>query len=136
MINKINEKIISITETDFKIEGSWPEYSGFIIETDSQTIKMGISNFQSCCENWGYLMTNDNIQDFVGATLHSISETDLLLNVTELDELRYMHEGAKMFINFETSEGTLQFVAYNAHNGYYGHSCVLLSKQLNIQDVL
>lgn len=33
-----------------------------------------------------------------------------------------------MFINVETTNGLLQFVAYNEHNGYYGHEVKLVSK--------
>jgi hypothetical protein len=36
--------------------------------------------------------------------------------------------GSAMFINVETTKGLLQFVAYNEHNGYYGHEVKLVSK--------
>lgn len=36
--------------------------------------------------------------------------------------------GSAMFINVETTKGLLQFVAYNEHNGYYGHDVLLVSK--------
>ena len=36
--------------------------------------------------------------------------------------------GSAMFINVETTNGLLQFVAYNEHNGYYGHEVKLVSK--------
>lgn len=36
-----------------------------------------------------------------------------------------------MFINIETTKGFLQFVVYNEHNGYYGHSVLLVSKYGN-----
>ncbi len=41
-----------------------------------------------------------------------------------------------MFVNLETNVGLLQFVAYNSHNGYYGHDAVLVSKQLNLTEAL
>jgi hypothetical protein len=49
------EKILRIEETTFKTnEKDWSIYEGFQIITDQQTIKVGISNGQSCCESWGY----------------------------------------------------------------------------------
>ena len=53
-----------------------------------------------------------------------------------IEELEYLDSGGAMFVNLETSEGLLQFVAYNAHNGYYGHEAVLVSKQLNHEERL
>lgn len=136
MIAKTNEKILSIKESTFNIGDRYNNYDGYIMETDQQEIKMGISNYQSCCENWGYLMTNDNVYEFIGATLYNITETNKLLQTKPLTELEYVEEGSCMFINFETSNGTLQFVAYNEHNGYYGHEAVLISKQLLVDDTL
>lgn len=40
-----------------------------------------------------------------------------------------LYEGEAMFINFETSKGTLQFTLYNSHNGYYGHTAKVISKR-------
>jgi hypothetical protein len=37
-----------------------------------------------------------------------------------------MYEGGAMFINFITDVGVFQIVAYNEHNGYYGHESVLV----------
>ena len=45
-------------------------------------------------------------------------------------------EGGVMFVNITTSKGVLQFVAYNEHNGYYGHSACVISKQLNHEECL
>ena len=39
----------------------------------------------------------------------------------DLIEIVHRLEGGVMFVNLETDMGTLQFVAYNEHNGYYGH---------------
>ena len=48
----------------------------------------------------------------------------------------YSEECSAMFVNFETSNGTFQLTMYNTHNGYYGHSAVLVSKQLNVREIL
>ena len=128
------EKILRIEETTFQQKpDDWQHFEGWQIITDDQTIKFGISNGQSCCENWGYLITNDTTEEFIGSELLSISVVDTALNNKALPELDYLDSGDAMFVNLETSAGTLQFVAYNAHNGYYGHSGVLVSKQLNTE---
>jgi hypothetical protein len=122
------EKILSIVETSFeRQEGSWSSsYDGYIITTDKQVVRMGITNGQSCCESWGYLMSEDDVQSFVGSDLHSIQVVDEALNKKSIEDI----EGSGtylMFINIETSNGLLQFVAYNSHNGYYGHTAFVES---------
>jgi len=126
------EKIISIVETTFKQqEKDWCDYDGFLIHTDKQVIKLGISNGQSCCENWGYLMSEDDVQSFVGAELLSIKAVDVGVNEKCIDAGNGCDEGGAMFINLETSNGLLQFVAYNGHNGYYSHSAFVESTFLS-----
>lgn len=131
------EKILRIEEADFKTaEMYWSSYEGYQIITDQQTIKIGISSGQSCCENFGCIITNDETSEFLGAELISISIVDTALNNKKIEELEYLDEGGAMFVNLETNKGLLQFVAYNSHNGYYGHEAVLVSKQLNTSESL
>ena len=128
------EKILKIEETSFKLDGkSYTGYNGFIITTDEQTIKLGISNSQQCCEDWGYLMSEDDMEDFIGSEIISIKIVDDALKPELVPQ---MYEGNAMFINIETTNGLLQFVAYNDHNGCYSHSTVVVSKQLNDYDSL
>lgn len=127
------EKILRFEETTFETEKDWGSYDGFVVITDKQSIKLGISNGQSCCENFGYFMTNDNLDDFIGATVLGVTIVDEYLNKEKLPEL---YEGGAMFVNIETSAGTLQFTAYNEHNGYYGHDAVVVSCQLNHSEYL
>lgn len=129
------EKIIRIEDTTWSPTGSnsWCAFEGYQIITDKQTIRLGISNGQSCCENWGYFWCNEKPEDFVGATIREITVTDSALNTKELTERigEYGCDGGDtMFVNVETDRGTLQFVAYNAHNGYYGHTALIESTQL------
>jgi len=131
------EKILRIEETNFKTkEKSWGGYDGFQIITDKQTIQIGISDGQCCCESFGCLITNDDTTEFIGAKLKSIAIVDTALNNKKIEELEYLDSGGAMFVNLETSKGLLQFVAYNGHNGYYGHEAVLVSKQLNHEESL
>ena len=122
--------------------------SGYEIMTDKQTIKLLINDEQSCCEDWGYFISEDDISRFIGTDLISISVTD-----TELKTYSVFQEGeankdphysdnnekfpsSYMFVNILTSEGLLQFVAYNDHNGYYGHSAYIISEQLKYKAIL
>lgn len=129
------EKIISIKETTD--DSNWGGYEGYEIKTDKQTIKLLISAYQQCCESWGYFLTEDKPSDFIGANLHNIKLTDACLNTKKLNESDYYHDdGDLMFVDLETDRGTLQFVAYNAHNGYYGHEAKVISEQLNHEEWL
>lgn len=134
----INEKIVDIVEADFVFteeDNKWykQHMEGFKIVTNEQEILLGINGSQACCENFGYFMTNDNIKEFIGATIREIHLTDTLLKVKKFKK---EHAGNIMFVNIETDKGTLQFVAYNDHNGYYGHDAIVLSKQLKHQENL
>lgn len=120
------EKILKIQE----INGEW---GGYEIVTDKQNVTLLIDNDQSCCEDWGWFWSNDNPQDFIGAELLGISITDTALRSEKVVDV---HEGDTMFVNIETSNGLLQFVAYNAHNGYYGHIAKVSSTQLNYSTCL
>lgn len=132
------EKIISIKEV-FNVtpEDHWNSFEGYEIVTDQQKIQFLISDGQSCCEDAGYLCSNDNIEEFIGAELKSITKTDTALTTkaANMNEYGY-NEGGIIFINLETDKGTLQFAVYNSHNGYYGHSVLLKSNQLDIADGL
>lgn len=119
------EKILKIEETTFNLKDYYG-YDGYQIVTEKQTIKLGISNSQSCCEQWGYFMSNDDISDFIGSEFIKLETTDVCLNSKELDGLYYPNT---MFVNIYTTKGMLQFVAYNSHNGYYGHDAVIFSDE-------
>jgi hypothetical protein len=136
-MEKKMEKIKSIKETTFKPKGSeWTDYEGYEIVTSKQTILLGIQGGQSCCEQYGYFMTEDNLNDFVGANLRNVVLTDKGLNKVAQDQANDIYDGGIMFVNLETSRGTLQFVAYNSHNGYYGHDACVVSTQLNHSECL
>lgn len=123
------EQIISIEDTSFRLDSkSYGSYDGFVIKTTEQEIKLGIGNGQSCCENWGYFITNDEPDTFIGADVLGV---DIVHTCLEKEKAPKMYEGDAMFVNIETTKGTLQFTAYNEHNGYYGHAAVVVSTQLN-----
>lgn len=47
-----------------------------------------------------------------------------------------LDQGGVMFVNILTDKGILQFVAYNCHNGYYGHEATVKSTQLEHSECL
>ena len=129
------EKILEINEIDEK------NFSGYSIITTKQIIKLLMATGQHCCENYGYFLSQDDFSAFINSELFSIKLTDdclnealLLKNVINIHERSF--EGNLMFVNLETSAGTLQFTAYNEHNGYYGHAAKVISSQLNHAEYL
>ena len=133
------EKIIEIK--DYEAKEGYINVAGFEVVTDKQSIKLYIDNELSCCETWGYFWCNDNQQDFIGAKLRAVSLTDTALNeaqmkANDLNPNEKWFQGGVMFVNIETDKGTLQFVAYNEHNGYYGHEARVQCTQLTHAEVL
>ncbi len=107
----------------------YSEYDGYGVETDKHRFLVLIDNGQSCCENWGYLSSEDDLQHFIGAELRNVTATDIAskkiaLALKEGNEWG-LDEGAVRFVDFETDRGVFQLAVYNAHNGYYGHGVIV-----------
>lgn len=128
------ERIREIKEIKEKVDYSM--MAGYEIVTSKQSVKMLIDDEASCCESWGYFLSEDDIEYFIGANLRNVTVTDTALKTYEVDDLEYLDAGGVMFVNIETSRGVLQFVAYNAHNGYYGHEAKIECKQLQHSEIL
>ena len=126
----MSEIIQEITDTTF--DGN----DGFIIKTSHQEIKLGIKDGQGCCEESGYFISEDDFKDFIGSELINVKITDTLLKENDSYDIKGMYEGSTMFVDIITSKGTLQFVAYNEHNGYYGHDACVISTQLKLEVIL
>lgn len=124
------EKILSIEEAVFDRK------DGYIITTDAQEIRLGIDNEQSCCEEWGCIISEDDTTEFIGAYLLDVTVVDGDLNTLPIDPGMFIDDLCTMFVNIETTKGTLQFALYNYHNGYYGHTATVESKQLNYETSL
>jgi len=129
----MKEIIKSITESNFKTDGFYGWFEGFDIVTNIQTIHLGIESGQQCCESWGYLMSEDDLASFEGAEFREIKIVSNAIDGIDVETLNdaIQFEGDAVFVNIETNRGTLQFVAYNGHNGYYGHDVVVRSKTFN-----
>jgi hypothetical protein len=134
IINEINE---------YKFDGSeissWGTEEGFQIVTSEQEITLAINADQSCCESWGYFLTEDDTDKYIGRELLGVTITDTNRSSKNFvtgwggeynEEDEHLDEGEVLFVDIETDIGILQFVAYNAHNGYYGHEATVRSKQI------
>lgn len=129
------EKIISITEIDEK------DFSGYLIKTTKQNIKLLMETEQQCCEYAGYFISQENFDEFINAEVYNVKLTDDCLNEAmlkqhDINPSDEYFRGGIMFVNIETSKGTLQFTAYNEHNGYYGHEAQVISTQLTTKELL
>lgn len=133
------EQIIEIK--DYENGKGYSRVAGFEVVTTKQSIKLYMDDEEQCYEKWGYFWCNENPQDFIGATVNNVSVTDTALNEAEmrkneLDPKEKYFEGGVMFVNIDTDKGLLQFVAYNEHNGFYGHEAKVECSQLNHSETL
>lgn len=93
-------------------------------------------------------MSEDDFEKFIGTDFYAVKITDTRLKtmdvqlekegvnyLVEEEEDPYMRyfQGEIMFVNIETSKGTLQFALYNAHNGYYGHTAIVHSRECKVE---
>ena len=115
-------KIIKIEEGVFKHKQS--EYEGYVITTEKSVYNLGIDSDGQCCESWGYLSSNDNLEEFIGAEILSVKLTDNELFT--VDALPKIYEGDMTFFTVDTDQGSFQIVAYNEHNGYYSHDVLIV----------
>lgn len=133
------ERIVEIK--DYEAREDFHNVAGFEVLTTEQSIKLFIDSENDCCERWGYFWCNDDLKDFIGAELCGVTLTDAALNeaqmkVNGLNPSVSCFEGRVMFVNLETDKGALQFVAYNEHNGYYGHEAKVQCAQLTHAEIL
>jgi hypothetical protein len=106
---------------------------GYKVETEKHVFYVLIDNGQSCCENWGYMSSEDDLNYFIGSELIEINVTDTALNkkvLTQMDE-ELINSNEIQFVDFKTNNGTFQLAVYNSHNGYYGHG-ILVAKDNEI----
>lgn len=126
-------------------------YDGYKIVTSEHEYTILIDNMQNCCENWGYIVSEDNFEDFIGKELISVELTDTALNKDNIENIAKYKEdvdsiiksvrldwGGIQFVDFKTTDGNvLQFAVYNEHNGYYGHSIIVAKdNEILLSDVL
>ena len=139
MTKKENFKIKEITEIEehkFNNE-TYDGYSIIIYSEDKlKKIDILISDYQSCCEDWGYICSEDNFDDFIGSKVIEIYTTGIEGETSIKDYMtsKYIDEDEIMFLTLKTSKGNLQFAVYNSHNGYYGHQAIIKINDEIIED--
>jgi hypothetical protein len=119
--------ILSINEVHSDAE------EGYEVVCDDQKIEVMIDAFQGCCEDWGYLSSEDDFSKFIGAGVVGVRVVDTELRT--YDDIPD-YETDIMFVNVDTTAGMLQFVLYNSHNGYYGHTARVSARGLDHSEVL
>lgn len=80
--------------------------------TDGTKMKL-FDDGQSCCES-RYMRTDDNLADYIGATLLEAEVKD----APDVEDDGEVHE--VQFLEVKTSKGCFTMASHNEHNGYYG----------------
>lgn len=129
-------------------EGWYSAKAGYKVTTNEQTITLAIDDESSCCESWGYFLTEDDPDNFIGAELLGVEVVDRNRSTKVLfttgygtvkgdgREIHDLDSGDVMFVDIRTDRGVLQFVAYNAHNGYYGHTASVVTRDFKAEKTL
>jgi len=137
-----NKTILEIKEVeDVAFKGRYAKFDGYRLALSGFiSIYLLIENGQACSEEYGYISTNDNLQEFVGATILKIelSNEIELIDLTEIKKLSGLvkDEFYAEFITIYTSKGSFQLAVYNAHNGFYGHQVLCILKNENHIDYI
>lgn len=134
-MNEETEVILNIEENGFVVrypDGlyKWNDsYDGYVVTTNKRQIKVGVQSGQCCCENYGYVCSEDDYKQFLNSTLLAVNVVDQAMNKkTDID----YYCGGIVFVDFETTNGLFQLAVYNSHNGYYGHTGLVLSDDVEL----
>lgn len=140
------ESIVSIEEvTDVIGNNSYSRYDGYRITTTERVLELLISNSQSCCESFGYFVSEDDLSQYMGREFRGLHITDTNRTGREFTKgwepgqdpnAISLDDGDVMFVDVMTDIGSFQFAAYNAHNGYYGHTALITGRALTVPEVL
>ena len=117
-------RIEHIRECTVASEGRYShDYEGYEVKTSDHIFQVLIDNESSCCEDFGYAITEDNPEVFVGANLLKVELTDTENSKFEAtgDVPTDFDCGGVQFVDFVTDIGVFQVAVFNDHNGYYGH---------------
>jgi len=108
IINSIKENPFNDNDKDYGCS-----YDGFVINTNIGEIRLGISNYQQCCENWN-----------VNSTGYILPLEIDLIKINDVEDA--FDDGGAVDIDFCNIGNTLFTVRLeNHHNGYYAHSVYL-----------
>lgn len=90
---------------------------------DSNDVFVGFDNYQSCCENFGYCITEDKPAESVGDCQEDTLNLDgYVFDTTFFEEGSFDEEtNTATFKLFKQGSPDLYLTLYNSHNGYYSH---------------
>jgi hypothetical protein len=77
------ETITSIKEVQ-NVHNPFEKYGtqdGYKVTTNRHVYYVLIDNDQSCCESWGYLSSDDDLEQFVGSELEKVELTKIYIPV-------------------------------------------------------
>lgn len=89
--------------------------------SDGSKLKL-FDDGQSCCEA-RYMLTDDNLADFVGAKLLGAE----IKEAPDIEDEYGTHEVA--FLEIQTDRGAFTMANHNEHNGYYGGFWVIAAAE-------
>lgn len=114
------ETITAIEEIhDSPLFGGSPA-SGYRIQTTDHVFSLIFAKNKADLGDSGYLISDDDPQRFIGATLYDLYATDTSCRTVPLDES--LGQVELQFFTCNTSRGTLQFTFYTSSSAYYGCS--------------
>lgn len=103
---------------------------GYRMQTTKQFIYFTINTYRHRNEEWGCLLSEEDYKKYIGTKLLDIVLVDKPLEHAE------GYKGFTACFNIETSLGTLQFIGYNKHNGYYVHEVKVTSEKWNFSEII
>ena len=78
----MTETIKEIKEVNnININHMYGNFSGYEVTTNRTKRYILIEDGQQCCENYGYMISEDDVNNYVGATLTNFSVVDKSLKV-------------------------------------------------------
>jgi len=107
-------------------------YSGIVIVTDKQHMNFKISNYTSCCEDYGITVLINERERVINDSKDIDDFKDDLIGQKVLC-VKHYHDGVRDFrdagdeANFEikTTDKEIIISLWNEHNGYYPHDYVV-----------
>lgn len=124
-------------------DGYLYSYSGFrVVLSDNNSIMFVIEDNQQCCESFGYISVNDNLEEFIGSTLQKVEVvtgkeyTKSELVIDSLNQANDSHIKIEecVFLVLTTDKGELTFTVYNHHDGYYSPNvAVFVGNKLHLE---
>ena len=104
------------------------DYQGYVITTTQQVIRVLISRFRGCCEEFDVdIILPGELTDIASNALTDINSL-IGQHVTNVKWAYTKHNSTTVYDRFEacvevhTSIGLVKLIAWNEHNGYYSHT--------------